>query len=147
MSIWTSQLRVGRTRWCTSENLLADKKKYMSWLSLCMTVDLVIDVLQRDYMILTSKQLEEVSLRIITYSQSLRGTKSDRYVWEKNVIESMSINGEKCIWHLRENSYEQRVSKLGFWSGLFYWLWFCDFCYVQNTCFAHSYLTEKLIVN
>ena len=44
-----------------------------------------------------SKQLMEEYLRIITYSQSLRGTKSDRYVLEKNVIESMSINGEKCI--------------------------------------------------
>ena len=31
------------------------------------------------------------------FAKSLRGTKSDRYVLEKNVIESMSINGVKCI--------------------------------------------------
>jgi len=46
---------------------------------------------------LLSKQRVEVSLRIITYSLSLTGTKNVRYVLEKNVIESMSINGEKCI--------------------------------------------------
>ena len=107
MSIWTSQSLVGLTHWYTSESLLTDKKRYMSWLSLCMTVDLVIDVLQRDYVIWTSKQLEEVSLRIITYLKLYRDTKSDRYVLEKNVIESMSINGVKCIWHLKAGSYEQ----------------------------------------
>ena len=57
------------TGWYTNENWLADKKRYMSWLSLCATVDLAIDVLRKNYVIWTLKQPVELSLRIITYSR------------------------------------------------------------------------------